>query len=295
MPIFFPPGSSSGAPAFADITGDPEDNAALAAALAAGGGGASLVFANGAVTAHTSPLVPAAPPGPLELTFSGFSDPETDSGTLQINIDGVSTVFTLNDTDPANGSVWVDTTGAADSNDLRDLLVTAMNGAGLTKGATAAAGGGTGALTLTCATGGSYAFGADDLNNITGMLAMGKNTPTSGTDEQLASGAVEEVQLVAAVVGQSIKITRAFLTGATFNVAPDVQLAQKESGNYHPVAANITFAGSMVEVVPDASGLSDFLAGHSGASLVLRFITDPDTLAEANGEEIRAHVLYQQS
>lgn len=247
-------------------------------------GNVGTIRGEASVNGYTVAEVPATAPAPITFTvLSNVGDP--GSHRLTLTIDGISTEFTLSTTDPADSSVWVDTTGMVTIDEYRDALVAAINGETLTKGCVATAGGPSDEFSVECSEAGGY----DVSWQTQDQPVSPASGNVSGTAYSPASGAVQESVIIAGEAGKHIRCLRAWVSGP---LSATVQLAFLSDATYYEIGPELVTDQLRESEPADATQLGNFVAGIEGADLVLRLLTDPGTLA-VSSDQATANVIAE--
>lgn len=234
---------------------------AIDALVPGGGGGAALVRGSAELKGSDSPAVSASPPPPLTITFGS---PSHADDVLYLTVDGSTTVFFFQDSDPSV-TPWINTAAMTTSAELSDSLTTLING--LYPGL---ASDGSGVVTLTNLGVGTAASlaASSALADITSITGGG-----SGEEEVPESGSISEVTLIAQDGTKKIKPVRIFAYDGE-GLAVSVQFALKVGSNYYPLASNVGSGEVYAEPLIGSHIGEWYSTGRASASLVARY-TDP--------------------
>ena len=172
------------------------------AALGSGGGGAALVRHIAGLSGFTDPGSSGAPPSPLIVQFGNVGD----YGVINLNIDGVSYLFTFGTSDPADGSHFIDISGFVTLQDYSVALKTAIEAAGVPEV-------GSGDYTLdapdsTMTITGIASGSARGLAGTSSLSSSSISGGGNGTDDTAPSGDVSSADIIAGIAGKSIKLVR---------------------------------------------------------------------------------------
>ncbi|WP_397382963.1 hypothetical protein [Prosthecobacter sp.] len=235
------------------------------AALADGGGGA-LVRGYGTLQGHTSAGAAATAPPNLRMDFVS-----NNFATFTLYVDGSSYNFTLSDTDPANGTIWLDATFNS-SSVMAPAFRDAINALSIPGVTAYASNDGYDFMLLTKSTTGAAS----------GLIFTVNTEPTayvitgggSGTDATSDSGAVQEVTLIPQSGVKSVLPVKISVFGDGALSGVTVEVALKVGGSYYPVAALINGALTYGEAVP-ANHWDEWVIPRISSALVARYVDTP--------------------
>jgi len=226
----------------------------------------SLVRGSGDIYGHTTPGGDASTPTPLQIEFYSFSA----DGELHFNFNGTTYSFFFATTDPSVSfpSFWVDTSTAGNEENLRDLFLSAIYGAGVPD-ITAELGGSNNQAVISTGITGSGAV--LQLQSSAGF-SVNNSGGGYGVEGTSAIGAVSEVTIIPATAG---KTTRAVRIGAFGEgVSAIVQVALKTAENAYARLGELPAPAAAGELAPDLANLADWLIGQGSTSIIARMVDE---------------------
>lgn len=228
-----------------------------------GGGGAALLHVTGMIQGHTTALVPATAPS-CTIECAAWNG---TGAVITISRNAETMLVTLDTTDPANGSVFLDTTSLSNPADFGPALNSAL--AAFSAEFTTAYDSDTKIITLTAVLTG----GAISLNvSISGTTGLGTPTGTSGGDESPASGAIMSVELVAGVTGKIVYPQRVIVKS---DLGVSVKLRDGNDNDLLPAKASTS--GAWAEWDLDPATMEKFFQGTDEDTGLFFCFTDAAT------------------
>lgn len=216
--------------------------------------GPTVVHGSGSINGYTSPAVPAQPPPAL---IAGFSGSYSDDYKFQIITNLSSPIFSIQTSDPFDGSVWIDSSGFTSTADFQAAVGAAIDGN---------------------TDSGTSWFGlqATILSNSTGLAStisgvnIGFNTVSisgggQGTDSSPASGWVDNTELYPAVIGKTLKVQSTSQKILTFVAAEVINWNGNVALTYHGYG-DIFYFNPFGQVLSDGTSYSidDLVASFGG-------------------------------
>lgn len=220
----------------------------------------------GTLQGYTSAGAAATAPPNLRMDFVS-----NNFATFTLYVSGSSYSFTLSDTDPANGTIWLDASFNSPpvmAGAFRDAI-NALSISGVTA---SASNDGYDFLLISNSTMGSSAS----------LIFTANSEPTayvlsgggSGTDATSDSGAVQEVVLIPQSGVKSVLPVKISVFGDGALSGVTVEVALKVGGSYYPVAALINGALTYGEAIP-ANHWDEWVIPRISSALVARYVDTP--------------------
>ena len=234
------------------------------AGLAATDTKAALVRGAGIVQGYTT-----AAQEPVYATTIMSLDPDNfiSNGSINFTKDGTQiALVVISDTDPG-GALWIYNNGSSISpTDAANSIIAAFSGHAELSAAVGYPYTGT-QIKFTLNSMGSLAISPENI-----IATFDPSPSVGGTPGVEPSGAITEVQLVAAVAGKSPRLLIAGVVGTTGGVSAQMEIALKLGANYYPLA-NQYGVGSNQRLPLTADGSTLHFDGLAGASIVGRIIS----------------------
>lgn len=221
-----------------------------------------IVHASATLQGDTTAAVPGASAVVrVEVSNSWGS---ADTGTITVTVDGGTAVnISVVSTDPADGSIWVDSSSGSAAT-LRSALASATSSI---SGVTGAVDGDNWEVSTTGTSGANSLLITTSVPNLT-VLDSG---PQYGITSAPASGAVLSATLVSGLTGKQVKPLAMWVVG---DLDVDVSI---EGTNSTLLAPMTSPTGSLIKVEPDASTLSAWFNGAGSGIGVRAFVSGSPT------------------
>lgn len=222
----------------------------------------AILRGSGVLMGNTAIGILASPPPPVTVAFNSVP-----AGVWTLYVSGYSYTFTWANSDPSNGSVWIDSNPIMSASDAVFAFINAVNSLGI--GTLAAGNPGGDNVLLENGSTGSTASLALSTSDGAATASLGGN----GSDAVDPSGGTYEVAIIPASGVKSIKPIKVGVYDST-GLDSLVQFALKVGGTYYPVGnefPNYAMNGDIV--VGEFFG--EWIDGRAGAALVARMTGSP--------------------
>lgn len=254
------------------------------------GGGAALVSGKGTLTGYAVGAVAAT----HATGFIACWEWTPNTGTITINVSGSSYTFTVDSTDPADGSFWIDSTSLSGAVDLANALFASVSAilSGILQNITLDG------TTVNFETVGDGSGATISISSTLVGLSVGN---TNGADAIAAYGGTQNLDIIAANGSKILKPLRIWVysedqTGAYFSgCILNVQLRVGATSYALGTIPGSAFNGSELMPFNTAIAVSqEWFAGRASAKLVA-FLSTEEGYSFPTGGQVTIYAKAEQS